>query len=146
MAEGVYVERDVLNIAEKVYEYDSNLKIKACNPSLADFDSAPYILVEKCKDGVERIVFNIWDLNETVLERLYASDTQKNNILVDLDGNNLIVREQQNQRFKEAIGESHDVLTSMLKSNKHKWTYKDSVTGNLVTFDDREKVTKVEAS
>jgi len=139
IAQGVYVERDVLNIVEKVKEYDENLSIKFCEPSLSDPGDAPYKLVERCRDGMERVVFDIWELNGSILDRLYDADTQKNDILLSIDGKNLIAKKKEDQRYKEAIELAHDVTVSMLKSNKHKWTYKDNITGNIVTFDDRNK-------
>ena len=136
---GVYVEHDVLNIVEKVKEYDPNLSIKYCEPYNAEPTDAPYKLVELCRDGAERVVFDIWTLDGSILDRLYDADTQKNNVFVDMEGKNLIVRERENQRYKETLALAHDVTVSMLKSGKHKWTYKDEITGRVTTFDDREK-------
>lgn len=137
LSAGVYVERDVLSIAERVKEYDENLSIKFCEPSLANPTDAPYKLVERCKDGVERVVFDIWELNASILDRLYDADTQKNNILLSIDGKNLIAQKAQQRRYEEHLELAHDVTVSMLKSNKHKWTYKDNLTGKTITFDDR---------
>jgi hypothetical protein len=144
LAAGVYVERDVLNIVEKIKEYDENLTVKFCNPSLADPGDAPYKLVERCKDGLERVAFDIWELNELVLERIYAADNQRHDILLDLDGRNLLAAKEQKQRYREKMDEANDIIVSMLKSPKHKWTYKDETTGRVTTFDDREKAYKVE--
>lgn len=139
IAAGVYVERDVLNVVEKVKEYDPNLSIKYCEPYNALPTDAPYKLVERCRDGIERVVFDIWELNGSILDRLLDADTMKHNVFVDMEGHNLIVRERENQRYKETLELAHDVTVSMLKSPKHKWSYKDEITGNVTTFDDREK-------
>lgn len=144
LSRGVYVDRDVLNISEKVQEYDEKLRIKYCEPSLAEPGDPPWKLVEICRDGIERVVFDIWDLNDTVLERIHAADTAKGDILHLVDGTNHRVRQQSTQRYEEKMDEANDIITSMLKSPKHKWTHKDSETGRIVTFDDREKFTKIE--
>lgn len=144
VVDGVYVERDVLNIAEKVYEYSDRLRIKAVHPGLAEPGDAPYILTEICNDGIERKCFDIWELDERVLERIYSADTQRHDILLALDMKNARVKKEQNQRFKETIDEAHDIIVSMLKSPKHRYTVKDQETGNTVVFDDRDKHYQVE--
>lgn len=139
LSAGVYVTRDVLNVVEKVKEYDENLSIKFCEPSMAEPGDAPYKLVEKCRDGIERVAFDIWELDERVLERIWAADNQKHDVFMDLEGRNLIAKKKETQRYKESIAAAHDVVVSMLKSGKHKWTYKDEITGRTTTFDDRNK-------
>lgn len=143
LSQGVYVERDVLNIAEKIKEYDDNLRLKFCQPTLANPTDAPYKLVEVCRDGMERVVFDIWTLDGSILDRLRDADTRKNDILLSMDGKNLLARKEENYRYRESLELAHDVTVSMLKSNKHKWSYKDELTDRTITFDDREKTYKL---
>lgn len=136
VSDGVYVEKHVHSIVERVMEYDPNLRIKACHPGLANATDPPYKLVEVCRDGLERVVFPIWDLNESILERIYNADNMKNNVFVDMEGKNLIVRERENQRYKESIDEANDIVVHYLRNPKTRWTVKDTETGNLITLDD----------
>lgn len=136
MADGSYVERDVLNIVEKIREYDSNLVVKCCTEATA-LSAAPYALYEKCRDGYERFVFDIWELDERVLERIHAADNMKNSVLVDIDGNNLIVKKAENQRYKEKLAQAQDVIESYLKSPKSSFSFKNE-NEQLVTIDSQE--------
>lgn len=138
MADGSYVEHDVLNIVDKIRAYDENLVLKYTpNPSISD---PPYKLFEKCRDGIERKVFDIWELDERVIERLYAADNARNNVLQDLDGHNLTVQQINERRYKEEMEEAADMLTSMLKSPKGRYSMRDQKTGNVLKFDDQEGI------
>jgi len=137
LGEGYYVERDVLRIVEKVREYDSALRVKflAEASSLGD---APYCITEICKDGVERVVMFIWDLDDTVIERLYAADTQQFNVLGDLDAKNLQALANQNRRFREEQDQALDISKHILKSPKGTYSFTDEIDGQKrkVTVDD----------
>jgi hypothetical protein len=138
LADGSYVESDVLNIVEKIRAYDPNLNIKYCDPALADLDDAPYKIVELCPDGVERVVFYVWKLDETILERIYAADNACNNVLVGLNNNNLIAKKAQERRYEEIRLEDQDIVASYLKSPKGKFSFKRREDDALVTIDDQE--------
>ena len=133
MSDGTLVESDVYHIVQKVAEYDPNLRIKIPrNPEMTD---APYALFELCPDGVERLVFEIWELDDRVVDRVRYADTQKRNVLLDLDGNNLLAKRTQRRRYEEKKLETQDIITTMLRSPKGRWTWK-SDEGKLVQFDD----------
>jgi hypothetical protein len=138
MSEGVYVEADVLRIVEKVQEYDPNLRIKYVNGN-ANVADSPYALFELCPDGIERKVFDIWVLDDRVLERLEAADNQRHNILVDLDGRNLLVKQARERRYKEKMMENHDIFASVLRSPKGTYSFpveNPDGTKKIVTVDD----------
>lgn len=128
VSEGVYVEQDALRIAEKINEYDPKLRLKYCaHPdSLVD---APYILVEQCPDGIERIVFQIWELDDRVIERLYAADTQKFDINALLDGTNAKARKDQERRYQDLKDETTEITASIIKTPKDTYKFNDPVTG-----------------
>lgn len=128
IAAGVYVERDTLRIAEKIQEYDPNLRLKYCaeNQRLTD---APFKLVEICPDGIERVIFDIWELDERVLERLYNADTKKFDINNMLDTANLKAKEAQERRYKDIQGEAHEIADSIFKSSKDTYKFTEPYTG-----------------
>lgn len=138
MADGSLIERDVLNVVEKIREYDSNLRVKYVDPARAEFGDAPYKVTEICRDGIERVVFSVWKLDETILDRLRAADTAVNNVLLSVDNTNLLAEKQENQRYKEQMGEAKDILISYLSSPKQRWSFKDPVTENKVMIDSSE--------
>lgn len=128
LADGVYVERDTLRIAEKIQEYDPNLRLKYCAQpeSLSD---APYKLVEICKDGIERVVFDIWELDDRVIEKLYAADTRYQDINAMLDSANEKAKKDENRRYKELQDEANEIAHSIFKSDKDTYKLNDPVTG-----------------
>lgn len=145
MADGSVVEHDVLNVVEKITAYDPRLKVKYCDPALTEFGDAPYKLVEVCPDGMERVVFDIWELDERILERLRAADTFKGDILAQIDSHNALVRKRQNQRFRETVGEANDIFSHYLRSPKTTYSWVDPLTKVKVTVDSQEgRATKKE--
>jgi hypothetical protein len=138
LADGSYVESDVLNVVEKIRAYDPNLNVKYCDPALAEFGDAPYKVVELCPDGVERIVFYVWELNETVLERIFAADNARNNVLVGLDNNNLLAKQIERRRYEEIKLEDQDIISHYLKSPKGRYSFRRRSDEALVTIDDQE--------
>lgn len=138
LAQGVYVERDVLNIAEKIREYDDNLRLQYLDPdhSEAGLSDAPWRVVEICRDGLPRIVLSAWELDDRILERLYAADTQRFDLLAAIDGKNRVVKQDKNRRYQEEREQEMDIITSILKSPKGRYSFEAPRTGNLVTIDD----------
>lgn len=138
IAEGVYVEQDVLNIVDKIRAYDPNLKVKFCNPALAETGDAPYKIVEVCPDGIERIVFSVWQLDDKVMERLYAADNSRTNVLVDIHNNNLLAKKIEERRYQEEKEEDRDLIASYLKSPKGQYSFRRRQDDALVIVDDQE--------
>lgn len=136
LSKGTWVERDVLNIAQRVYEYDENLKLQY-RDGHAEVGMSPYRLMEKCKDGIWREVFPIWQLDETVLERIWAADNQRHDILARLDRTNESARQSGVRRYEERKQQEQDWLVSYLSSPKGRWSFKDEAQGKKITLDDQ---------
>lgn len=123
LSAGVYIEEDTLRIIEKIHDYDDNLVVKYLDPGQANFTDAPYAIFEKCKDGMERLVFSVWKLDDRVIERIYAADNQRHNIVAAIENNNAAMKDLQNRRFEDKIAESHDVMASVLNSPKGTYSF-----------------------
>lgn len=124
LAEGVYVDRDVLRVVDAIRSYDPNLRVKYLDPnSGAELVDAPYKIMELCPDGIERVIFSVWSLDNRVLDRLYSADTHKHDILAGIDVNNSKAKEDQKRRFRdEQLLPAHDVATHVLASPKTTYT------------------------
>lgn len=136
LSDGSSVEHDTLRIVEKLREYNDRLDVKYLGHggSLTD---APYALFERCPDGIERKVFDIWELDDRVMQRLYAADTQRNDILAGVDAANFDVKKLQQRRFKETQAEIADIVTHMAKASGGRYSF---IFGNKkVTVDDDPK-------
>lgn len=127
MASGEVVERDALRIAEKINEYDSNLILRYC--STPDLTDAPYRLVEKCPDGFERIVFDIWELDDRVLERVRQADNARHAVATDIESANEIARKAQKRRYEELSLEAKEISTSVIKSPKETYKFVEPFSG-----------------
>lgn len=137
--DGSIVERDVLNIVEKIRTRYPNLVVQyvdpGSGPSLLD---APYRIVERCPDGLDRVVFSVWTLDETVLQRLQAADTHQIDVLAQLELKNLAARQKTERQFKESMAEAGDIVTHVLSSPKGRYSFDDPHTGKHVVIDDSQ--------
>lgn len=124
MASGVLVEEDVLNVIKKLQEYDPNIRVKYLNPEARqEVSDAPYAIFELCPDGLERLIFSTWELDDRVLQRLYAADNVKNNILQNITDNNAAIKEAQTQRYREKSLEVVDVMKHAFMSPKGQYSF-----------------------
>lgn len=121
---GMYVEADALRIAEKVNDFDPNLRVQYLEEAAAIGDP-PFRVVESCRDGVDRTVLYAWQLDDRVIERLYAADTQRRDILLAIDKQNAEVRKQEVQRYQEKLQEAADITASIIRSDKETYKLKD---------------------
>lgn len=135
MQEGVLVEEDVLKIVDKIRAYDDNLRVRYIDPKLAEWRDAPYAIFEVCPDGNERLVFSVWELDERILERLYAADKTRFNMEEQLNHANALAQKRHYERYQEKRMEEKDIVTSFLKSPKGQWSFKNQK-GQLVELDD----------
>lgn len=139
LGDGVLCEEDVYRIVERVRAYDSNLDIIALNPNHKDIDltDAPYVLVEKCKDGQWRPVANFWQLDETVMQVVESADMQKRDIEAAIRGANIKARAAEARRYEDFREEAKDIVKH-IAGMKSKYTVQDPRTGELIAFyDDR---------
>lgn len=135
MEDGNVVERDVYNIVQKIREYDPNLIVQYCERP-DDISDAPYRIVELCKDGFRRVLFSVWTLDDRVIERIAAADTNVFNVGERLEKHNAVIRDDQQRRYRERTAQVQDYMVSMLKSPKGRWSFKDEETGKLIEVDD----------
>lgn len=141
--QGIPVEKDALRIAEKVHEYDPSLRVQYLEQA-ESVGEPPFRIVEHCRDGVDRPVFSVWILDNTVLERIWLADNQKFDVNARLDITNARAKAQEGRRFKEKLEEAHEVTTAVLASPKSSYTVPENITkgeergsaGKLVTFRD----------
>jgi hypothetical protein len=147
LSQGVLVEEDIYNVVEKLRNYDPNLRVKFLNDATRSLvGDAPYAIFELCPDGIERLVFTVWELDDRVLERLYNADNARNNVLVDIDNNNLLVKKINDRRYQERNLEIKDIMKHAFSSPKGSYSFE--VDGKKITLDDdprrKSKVEKVE--
>lgn len=134
--ESTIIEHDVLNVIQKVMEYDQNLKVQYLERA-AVMGDAPWRIIERCKDGEWRVIFYTWQMDERVLDRIRMADCHSVDVLSAVDANNTSLRKLEGRRFAERMGEAADITEHILKSSKGRYTFKDG--DKTVTIDDDPK-------
>lgn len=137
------VEKKTLDVIDRIRDYDPNLDVLYLNPDRAGFTDAPWVVIENCRDGQVRKVFDVWEMNDSVFERLVACDTERSAILANIDSFNTQLRQAEQRRYDEKRQEANDKLAHLLAYPKT--TYKlETDDGTLLTIDDKHGVIKRE--
>lgn len=141
--DGVLVEKGVYDLVAKIKEYDENLEVLYLDPSrvMVEAFDAPWMIAERCKDGQLRTVFSVWELNDSVLERIWQADNQKFNVQTRLEANNESARQEIRRRYQDVRDEAKDIVQHILKNPKGRYSF-PSTTGETVTLDDHVGVIK----
>lgn len=123
---GVIVEDDVLKIVDRIRKMDPNLDVQFLDPDIhASLTDAPYQIIERCRDGIPRVVFTTWTLDERVIERLRLADTLRNDVLANVDAANLTARIASDRRWEEIRLEEADLVKHILQSPKGSYSWID---------------------
>jgi len=139
--DGQLVERDALLVAEAINDYDPTLRVICVDPVGSNFNDAPFIIAQVCPDGVMRRIFEAWELNNSVLQRIEAADTTRHDVQAKIDWINAEATKASKSRYKEKRVLIQDMGVSLLKHRKSSFTYKDPDTGEFVTiYDDKRPV------
>lgn len=134
--EGATVERDVLGIIAEIQRRWPELKIQYLNPDrTSEPGDAPWRIVETCKDGVDRLVCSVWQLDNRVIDRIHAADMLNPGFLAKIDAQNAAVRLNMERRFREEMDEAKDVVAHIARSPKGRYSA-PTADGGLYLFDD----------
>lgn len=120
---GVLVDRDALRIAERISAYDPNLTLQYLEQA-DSIGEPPFRVLELCPDGIQRVALTAWELDERILQRIYAADNQKHNIDALITSSNEKAKVNQKKRYEERVLAESDLVTSVLKSPKQSYTAK----------------------
>lgn len=131
--EGQLVERDALNIAEKINAYDSNLYLQVLNASDCISDP-PFRVLERCKDGIDRVAFTAWTLDDRLMQRIYSADTNKFQVGEEAEKHNERLRNEDRRRYQEKQEALNELAVGVLKSPKDTYKANHPETGELLTF------------
>ena len=138
VVDGMIVERDALRVAEAIRDYDDNLVVLCVDPNhVYGISEEPFVVAERGPDGVLRPVFRCWQLDDTVLHRIYLADNHKFNTFNTL----LDMERQQKTRYRyewdEFRGDAKDKIAH-IAGMKSKYSVPDEKTGEKIVFyDDR---------
>jgi hypothetical protein len=138
------VEEDALRIAQAVKDYDENLDIICLDPSMPGVKctSAPFMVIQRVRDGTYQKVFECWELDMRVLERLWAADQHRNNQWQTLQQMELAAKEGMEKRYRERIIEAGELAFDILKSPRSSYTVLNKDGDELTFREDSPVVTR----
>lgn len=123
--DGQIVERDALNIAEKIREYDENLELMCLDPDKAGVNDAPFVVLEKLPNGTMTVAFEAWQLDDRLLERIYQADGRRLDTLAHIEGVLSKPRRDNERRYAEKREENKELMLAVFKSEKSSFTIKN---------------------
>lgn len=136
-------QEDVFRVVEQIRAYDPNLDVAYLDPDKGSISDAPYVIVEHCRDGITRLLFSVWELNASVMERIYAADTTKVDVQGAIDLANEKARKEIEEHKADRFGEAKDVTSHILKNPKGTYSF-PTAGGEVVTLRDDEGIIKRE--
>lgn len=141
--DGQIVEKDALLIAERLKEYDPNLEILCLDPMKCDFNEAPFVVCERKPDGTLSRVFECWQLDNTIIERVMLADKHQFDPSARFDSIAQMASRLKADRYKDRQGELADILKVAVSHKKSSFKV-HNYEGDLVKIDERNpKVEKV---
>lgn len=134
---------DPLRIVQTIQERWPNLTVQYLHPdAMADPGDPPFRIVERCRDGIERQVMQVWQLDQRVIAELEMSDLLVNgeSALMRSIKINEKKREDERKRFSEETKEYASIVAAALQSRKQTYTFRRTDDGRLVAINkDTEK-------
>lgn len=135
VVENSIVEKKMHDIVERIKDYDDRLEVLCVDPNNCAFSEAPFVLAEVTPSGEVFKVFEFWELNDAILERIYLADTRRVDVLLAIDKHNAQVKADRDRRYQEARDEKIDLVSTIVKGMRTKSEFsirRDS--GEKVTF------------
>ena len=141
--EGNMVERDALMIAEKIRDYDPELSLLCLDPNNASITDAPFMVVRQLTNGEYERVLEAWQLDDRILERIWASDCSKNNIVETMAQMEFRKKAERDYISQQKRDLNIEMGVSAIKNPTSKFTFKDdSRGGELVTIHENRPATR----
>lgn len=136
--DGMVVTKDFYHFVKAMKDHDENLELACLNPDMAELGEEPFVILERCKDGKLRKIFGVWELNESVLDRIRLCDTNRIDILAQIERTNEQRERDRIRRYQDKHEETLKLVEAVVRNNKNSYSYKDENTGEKVTiYDDR---------
>jgi hypothetical protein len=136
-------QEDVFRVVEQVRAYDPNLDVAYLDPDKGSISDAPYVIVEHCRDGKTRLLFSVWKLDASVMDRIIAADTTKFDVEGAIDLANAKAKKELEAKSKERFGEAQDITSHILANPKGTYSFPNTA-GETVTLRDDEGIIKRE--
>ncbi len=136
--DGQIVEKDALAIAERLKEYDPNLEILCLDPMKSGLNEAPFVICGIRPDtGALYKIFEAWELNETILERIYHSDQHRFDAISRVESMEAMQKRLRENRYQDKAAENMEIVAAAVRNTKSSFTFKNDQ-DELVTIHDNK--------
>ena len=131
--DGHFINEDHARLSEVINDYDPNMRLAWIPPEHRTvYDLHPYAIIQTHPtNGKESFVFYISELEmkrpDLVLARLFRGDTQKNDVLANLEADDRAARVLALKANMEKAEERQDFIASVVKSPLHSYKHKGRV-------------------
>lgn len=122
------------DIAEIIQDYDPELFLAWIPPAARKpNDVNPWAVIHRPEGKPEYVVRTFEECDHRILAYLWTNDTQRTNVLANLEAEENAIRAIQMKQYMDAQEENNEMAVSILKSPKSRYTAK--VNGKKVTFE-----------
>jgi hypothetical protein len=132
---GQAFERDMLGVVGEIQYRWPNLRVQYLDPDSAKgLVDAPYQIVERTRDGRERVVLQVWAMDQTVLDKLHMMDQANVDVQKLYDDQVAKAKAERDAKKAEESGKAQDLLATgakHLSSGKLRFTFRDEESGDL---------------
>lgn len=119
--EVVEIPGDMFRVVDEIQSRWPNLWVTYLNPDHCTspgkvgpcLGDAPYQIWERTEQG-PRHIMDVWKLDQSVIDRLHASDGSKYDILAEIDKHNAKVKKAEQDKKNEELAEGQDMSASAL--------------------------------
>jgi len=137
VVDGHIVERDALSIAERLQEYDENLVVMCLDVQEIGLSDAPFIICCKEPNGVLKRVFECWELNQSVIDRVIQADGHRFDALKRVETMEDFQKQQRENRYKDKHEEMKDIVATAMKQKSGHFKFKNDQDVMVTVHDDR---------
>lgn len=134
--EGFVCTKEFFDFVKAMKEHDDNLELACLNPDMAELGDEPFVILERCRDGNLRKVFGVWEINESVLDRIRMCDSNRIDILAMIDKENAARERETMRRYRDKAEENKAIVESAVRNmgerERSSYSWKDKETGEKV--------------
>jgi hypothetical protein len=137
---GMMVEKKAHHIVERIKDIDDSLEVLCVDPEQAGIFEAPFMLIEHrmTPDGPRAFkVFDFWELNESIVERVYLADTARHDVLAEIDKENARVKAAQESEHRSKMESKKDLVASIINNTKSSYSFVDEGVKKTIYEDGR---------
>ena len=128
--DGHWINEKFAYISEIIHDFDHRLQLVWIPPeNRTAFDTKPYGVIHTADNGLQKMVMYLREdeMDERVLQKLFLADTEKNDVLANLEAEELARTVMRNKEKMEQAAARQDFIKSVVKSPLHSFRHKGRI-------------------